>query len=256
MKTLQAPLLFSLEGKVALVTGGGVNIGRGISRTLAEAGAKVLVAYHSSSSAAEKTVQEINNEGGLAEAFRVDVSDEKAVEALFGEILKKEGALDILVNNSGILSLSEQSELTVAEWDRIFGINARGVFLCCREAAKNMHPGAAIINVASINAIHPGFGKSAHYDATKGAVAAYTRSLAAELGPAGIRVNAVAPGLIDSPQLRKRVPELVESVVRRSPLGRLSLPEDIGAGVLFLASRASGNITGQLLVIDGGYLLS
>ncbi len=250
--------LFGLEGKSVIVTGGGVNIGRGISLALAGAGARVYVVYHSSREGAQETVETIRGTGGSAEAIRADVSDEASVSALFSEVKEREGtgAPDILVNNSGILSLSPQTELSLEQWDRIFAVNVRGLFLCCREAARNMSPGSAIVNIASINALHPGFGGSAHYDATKGAVAAYTRSLAAELGSAGIRVNALAPGLVDSAGLRKNAPELADTVSGKTPLGRITTADDIGAGVLFLASTAAGGITGEILVIDGGYLLS
>lgn len=246
-----------LKGKIAVVTGGGVNIGRGISLALAGAGAFVYIVYNSSRRGAEETAAGILASGGEAEAVRADVSDEASVRALFSMIVQQRGrGADILVNNSGILSLSPQSALDAAEWDRVFAVNVRGLFLCCREAARAMRPGSAIVNIASINALHPGFGGSAHYDATKGAVAAYTRSLAAELGSAGIRVNAVAPGLVDSEGLRRNAPDLAETVIGRTPLGRLSTADDIGAAALFLASPAAGNITGEMLVVDGGYLLS
>jgi NAD(P)-dependent dehydrogenase (short-subunit alcohol dehydrogenase family) len=249
--------LFSLEGKVALVTGGAVNIGRGISGALAAAGARVYVGFHGSVTEAADTVEEIRASGGSAESLQCDVSDPASVNRLFNTLSRREPrGIDILVNNSGILSLSPQKELYPAEWDRIFAVNVRGVFLCCREAARRMQRGSAVVNIASINALHPGFGGTAHYDASKGAVAAYTRSLAAELGPSGIRVNAVAPGLVENRKLLENAGALAQEISAKTPTRRLSKAEDIGAGVLFLASPAAGNITGEILVIDGGYLLS
>lgn len=248
--------LFSLEGKRAVIMGGAVNIGRALSKSLAAAGAETAVVYRSSKAKAESCIAEITAEGGKARGFQCDISSEASVIELYQRIQESMGSPDIVVNNSGILSLSSQSELSVEQWDKIFSVNARGVFLSCREAAKRMNAGSRLINIASINALHPGFGGSAHYDATKGAVAAYSRSLAAELGPKGIRVNAVAPGLIDTEEMRSRAGELAKEVEKRSPSGRLSKAEDIAAAVLFLASRAAENINGEILIVDGGYLLS
>jgi NAD(P)-dependent dehydrogenase (short-subunit alcohol dehydrogenase family) len=209
---------------------------------------------------------QINNNGGTAEAYRVDISKEKAVEALFEKIASdpRFGRIDILVNNSGIFSSSLQTELSAAEWQRLFDVNVKGLFLCSREAARQMQTtgGGVIVNLASINALHPGFGMTAHYDATKGAVAAYTRSLAAELGPLGIRVNAVAPGLVDSAGLRASSPELADMVEERNPLrnraGKSSLvhAEEVADAAVFLASHMARSITGEILVVDRGYLLT
>lgn len=166
------------------------------------------------------------------------------------------GGLDILVNNSGIFSVSSQAELSLEEWNRIWGVNMGGLFLCCREAFPLLAPGSSVINMASINAYHPGFGGTAHYDATKGGVVAYTRSLAEEWAPGGITVNAVAPGLVDTPQLRESAPELVRRVEARTPLGKLTAPEDVANTVLYLASSLASRVTGQTIIVDGGYLLS
>ncbi len=247
---------FRLDNKVALVTGGAVNIGRGIALGLADAGAKVAVAYHSHQDEAKALSSEIG--WGRALPFTLDASKESSVRSAMEAVVNHFGGLDILVNNAGIFSLSPQSELSVAEWDRIFQVNVRGLFLCSREAARIMRgrDGAAIINIASINGFHPGFGNTAHYDASKGAVIAYTRSLASELAPQGIRVNGIAPGLVDSPLLREHAADLASMVEERTPLKCLAEPQDIADAAVYLASPASRHVTGETIIIDGGYLLT
>ena len=262
-----------LAGKTAVITGGAVNIGGAVSRMLASCGVKTAIVYNSSSEAAERLSEDICVAGGIAAAFRADVADEKAVEALFKRIAQDErfGRVDIMVNNSGIFSSSEQTELPAEEWQRVFNINALGTFLCAREAAKLMKHQAppageafrgVIINMASINAIHPGFGGTVHYDASKGAVDAFTRSLAAELGPYAIRVNAVAPGLVDSAGLREYAAPLAEMVEGRNPLleadGSRGLvkAQDVANTIVYLSSRLASAVTGQTIVVDRGYLLT
>ena len=262
-----------LAGKTAVVTGGAVNIGRAISLKLSVLGVKVVVVYNSSSGPALELCKEINNSGGTASAFQADVSDEQSVAALFKSVVKDDrfGRIDIMVNNSGVFSIYGQTELPAEEWRKIFDINSMGTFLCSREAARlmkvqepygNCRQKGCIINIASINALHPGFGGTVHYDATKGAVYAFTRSLAAELGPAAIRVNAVAPGLVDSEELRKNSAELAGMVEKRSPLGDagradiMVKAEDVANTVVYLASDLSSAVTGETVVVDRGYLLS
>ena len=262
-----------LAGKRAVITGGAGNLGGVMCRRLGAAGVKIALVYRSSGEAAAEVVEEINASGGTAAAFGADVSDEDAVVRLFAEVGSDErfGGVDILINNSALFSVCEQSGLAAAEWERIFAANALGTFLCSREAAKMMQREKSpkkfrcrgtIINISSTNALHPGFGGTAHYDASKGAVTAYTRSLAAELGPAGIRVNAVAPGLIDSAGLRRGASSLAEDVERRSPLAdsqgakHLVSAADAADAVMFLASDLAGSITGEVLVVDRGYLLT
>ena len=182
-----------ISGKTAVISGGAVNIGRAISLKLATLGVKVVLVYNSSSAPALELSKAINFAGGTAAAFQADVGDEIQVEALFQSIEKDDrfGRVDLMINNSGVFGISEQTDLPAEEWQRIFNINALGTFLCSREAAKMMkkqelaEDGSSrgvIVNIASINAVHPGFGGTVHYDATKGAVLSFTRSLAAELG--------------------------------------------------------------------------
>jgi 3-oxoacyl-[acyl-carrier protein] reductase len=251
--------LFGLTGLAAIVTGGAVNIGRAVAKRLAEAGAGVAVAYHESPAPAEELAGWINDSKGRGLAVRADVRDESSVERLFATALDFFGRVDILVNNAGIFSVSDQAQLSSDAFDQVISTNLKGAFLCTRAFIRGFAPngqGGSIINVASINGLHPGFGQTAHYDASKGGLIAYTRSLAVELAPIGIRVNAVAPGLMDSESLRKNAPDLALRVSGRTPLGRLGQAEDVANAVLFLASRASAWITGHCLVVDGGYLLT
>ncbi|MBI9104619.1 MAG: SDR family oxidoreductase [Spirochaetales bacterium] len=263
----------NLKGKTAVVTGGGVNIGKAISIGLASLGVKVALVYNSSSTGADSTAGEINEAGGTAVPFQADISDENQVERLFKEISAEPGLgrVDILVNNSGIFSSYDQTELPTEEWDRIFNINVRGTFLCTREAARKMKEQnpqgddiyrGTIINMVSINAFHPGFGQTVHYDASKGAVQAFTRSLAAELGPYGIRVNGVAPGLVDSQGLRAGAGELATMVEKQNPLSHadrsksLVKPQNVADTIVYLASSLSWAVTGETIIVDRGFLLT
>ena len=262
-----------LKGKTAVITGGAGNIGRAISLRLSSMGVKTVVVYNASSKAAFELVGDIDSGGARAAAYQADVAQERGVEELFRSIEEDDrfGRVDIMINNSALFSVSEQTELPGSEWQRLFGVNALGTFLCSREAAKMMKRQkplndspcrGAIINIGSINALHPGFGGTAHYDSTKGAVSSFTRSLAAELGPSAIRVNAVAPGLVDSAGLRSDAAPLAEMVEGRSPLAdtdgvkRLVAASDVANTVVYLASNLASAVTGEIVIVDRGYLLT
>ena len=251
--------LFDLSGQVAVVTGGAVNIGRGIVRKLSAAGADVVIAYNCSSEPAEELAAEIEACGGRVLTICADVRNPEMVRDMVDETVEAFGRLDVLVNNAGIFTVAPQVELAVEDWDTVFDTNLKGLFLCTRTAARHMIAqggGGRIVNIASINGVQPGLGGTAHYDASKGGVIAYTKALADELAPHRIRVNAVGPGLIDAPGLRANAPELASMVEERMPLKRLGTPDDIGNAVLFLISRASDWITGVTLFVDGGYMLT
>ncbi len=257
MNTCDPRRLISLDGQHALVTGAAGTIGSAVSRLFAAAGASVTLHCHGNIKRAEELAGDLQAAGSAVSILQADLCDEQSVCNLFEQAQNLLGPLDILVNNAGIFTVSLQEELTASQWDEVFSLNARGVFLCCREASSMMKTsGGSIIMISSINAHHPGFGGTAHYDAAKGAVDAYTRSLAAELASHSIRVNAVAPGLVDAPRLREHASDLAESVLQRTPLGRLVTPDDVAGAVLFLASPASACITGTTMIVDGGYLLT
>lgn len=248
-----------LSRQVAVVTGGGRGIGRAIARTLGAAGASVAVVYHTSAKGATLTADEINAGGSPAMTVQADVRQANEVEAMVADVVERFGRVDILVNNSGIFTLAPQTELSQADWNAVFDTNLKGLWLCSKAVAKQMiaqGDSGNIVNLASINGIHPGFGDTAHYDASKGGVIAYTRSLAVELAPHGIRVNAIGPGLTDSPTLREQAPELVAMVEKRTPLRRLGQPEEMARVVLFLVSPLASWVTGQTVFVDGGYLLT
>jgi 2-keto-3-deoxy-L-fuconate dehydrogenase len=228
----------SFAGKRALVTGAGSGIGAATARSLAREGAEVIVA--------DLTPHAVAEELG-ADAVELDVRDERRVAAAM------EG-LDVLVNAAGIGSTTNGPETTLEVWENVFAVNARGTFLCCKHAIPAMaaRGGGSIVNVASIAAL-VGLRNRAAYSASKGAVIALTRALAVDHVAERIRVNAVAPGTVDSPWVRRLVEEAgesLESLRARQPLGRLGTPEEIAESIVYLAGAEF--VTGTVLVIDGG----
>ena len=249
--------LFSLKDKIAVITGGASGIGRAITLRLAGAGAKLAVIYHGSTDTALQLEAELKQNNHPYAFFRADLRKEDEIISAVRAIAEHFGSIHVLVNNAGVFGLSFQQDLDADGWDDVFGLNARGLFLITRECLAHLkRTGGNIVNISSINALHPGFGKTAHYDASKGAVEAYTRSLAAEVAPRGIRVNAVAPGLVDSSALRQHAAELAAGVEARTPLRKLAKGDDVARAVLFLASPAASHITGISVTVDGGYLLT
>ncbi len=260
--------LFDLRGKVAVVTGGAMGIGQGIALRLAEAGAAVIIA-DINLEAAQQTANMIVAKDGKAKAVRADASSQQDAEKVMGEANATFGRLDILVNNAGIFPMSPVLETSPELWQKVIGVNLNGTFYYAQAAARAMiaqgHSGR-IVNIASIDALHP-TGNLVHYDASKGGVAMMTKSLALELGRHGITVNAIAPGAIDTPGARATTAapagqaapsevDIMAAFLARIPLGRQGVPDDIAKAALFLASAAADYITGSLLVVDGGYLLS
>lgn len=246
--------LLDLGGRVALVTGAGRGIGAGIARRFAEAGASVAVNYRSSRDRAAAVVAEIEAEGGRAVALRADVARAEEVERLVQGTLEALGHLDVLVNNAGAYPLSPLLEMAPGEWDAVLDANLRGAFLCTRAAGRRMSEGGrggAIVNVASIEGLAP-MPLHAHYNAAKAGLLMLTRSAAAELGPRGIRVNAVSPGLIGREGIEEEWPEGVARWKEACPLERLGGAEDVADACLFLASPGARWISGANLVVDGG----
>lgn len=251
--------LFNFEGVVAVVTGGGGGIGKATASLLAQAGAKVVIVDRDQG-AGEIAASAIVAQGGSAFAATADITDETAVEKLFAETVKREGHVDVVVNNAGIAIRKPAVDLSVLDWDRVVAVNMTGIFLCARAAARHMivaKRGGAIVNTASIMGLSGGgLYPNISYQATKGAVVNMTRALAVEWAPHNIRVNAVAPTYVRTafiaPILEQ--PDLVEKIKAMTPLKRLAESEEVAAAILFLASPAAAMITGHTLPVDGGFL--
>jgi 3-oxoacyl-[acyl-carrier protein] reductase len=242
-----------LDGKTALVTGAGSGIGKCIAETYAREGARVALA-DINGEAAKSAARAIGNN---AIALRFDVSKKADIDGVVGETVAAFGALDILVNNAGATHINKPMlEIDEAEYDRIFAINVKGVFLACQAVVPvfRKRGGGVIINIGSTAGLRPRPGLSA-YNATKGAVHVLTKSLAVELAPDGIRVCAIAPVATETPLLPSFLgpaPGMREKFIATIPLGRLALPQDIADAALFLASAEAKFITGNIMQVDGG----
>ncbi len=246
--------LLDFTDRSALVTGAGRGIGSGVARRFAEAGARVVVSYLTSAEGAREVVAEIGAAGGRAVAVRADVTRAADVEALLDRAVEHFGKLDVVVNNAGLYPLAPLVEMTDEEWRESLDANLTSVFLVTRAAAKRMigrGEGGAIVNVASIEGAHPAPLHS-HYASAKAGVLMHTRAAALELGPHGIRVNAVSPGLIWRHGIERDWGEGTERWRAKAPLRRLGRPDDVADACLFLASRGARWITGAELTVDGG----
>ncbi len=247
----------SLEGKTAVVTGGGSGIGQAISQVFAEAGARVLVADVSEDSA-RRTAEAI---GETASFIRADVSSEESVAALGDAAMSRFGRVDILCNNAGIGSYTNVADETPENWDRVFAVNARGVFLCCRRFIPEMisSGGGTIVNIASVAGLI-GLNNRAAYCASKGAVITLTKQIATSYVRDGIRCNCICPGTVDSPWIGRILEQADdpqrerENLIARQPLGRLGTPYEVARAALYVASEDAGFMSGSSLVIDGGIL--
>jgi 3-oxoacyl-[acyl-carrier protein] reductase len=241
-----------LDGTVVLVTGGGTGIGRSACLELAGEGAAVAVNYSRSRAEAEETVAEIQAAGGRSMAVLADVSDEAAVEAMVRRVAGEWGRLDVLVNNAGMTYFVEHTDLdalTGEMWDRMLAVNLKGVFFCCRAAARVMRQQkrGRIVNVASVAGL-TGKGSSIGYAASKAGVLSVTKSLAMALAPE-ILVNAVAPGFVETRWTAGR-DAFRAKALEGTPLERVAVPEDVAEAILYLAK--TDFVTGQVLTVDGG----
>jgi len=258
--------LINLNGKGAIITGGAIGIGLAISRRLAEAGAKVLIADLNASEAKNASA-ELNSLGYNTKSIECNVGMEEDVKEMISDAARILGSIDILVNNAGIYPRKPLEEMTGKDFEQVISVNLMGTFLCSRYAIKEMikkQQGGCIINIASIGAVHPSSTGMSAYDASKGGVLMLTKSMAWEVGSHGIRVNAIAPGGVKtrgvlsqtgSSQDRAQLREL-KSFISRIALDRMGDADDIARVALFLASDLSSYVTGDLIVADGGYLVS
>jgi NAD(P)-dependent dehydrogenase (short-subunit alcohol dehydrogenase family) len=261
--------LISLAGRNAIVTGGASGIGSSITRRLAEAGASTLIA-DTDAEAAAKTMQIIEDKGHQSAFIECDISREGDVRSMVSSSVSQLGSIDILVNNAGIYPRKPFIEMTGEDFERVIAVNLLGAFLCSRYASLEMiknQKGGCIINIASIDALHPSSTGMSAYDASKGGVVMLTKSLARELGPHDIRVNAIAPGAILTRAIHSHIDTItgeeeraqlkeLKAFMSRMALGRMGDADDVARVVLFLASELASYITGDLIVVDGGYLIS
>jgi NAD(P)-dependent dehydrogenase (short-subunit alcohol dehydrogenase family) len=251
--------LFRLDGRIAIVTGGASGMGRRTAFTLADAGAHV-VAADLNPAGLESLKAEMSALGLSVSTVVADVSDEAMVNNMVREALDAAGRIDVLVNAAGIGARKPATEYTLELWQKVLRINTRGSFLCAKAVAPTMiaQRKGSIVNFASCGAV-VGWAGSVGYQCSKAGVAQMARSLAVEWGPHNVRVNAIAPGYVDTPQTQAEAalePEFFAERLRRVPMQRGARPEEIPGAVLFLASDASSMVTGNLIATDGGFLVA
>ncbi|NLU42845.1 MAG: SDR family oxidoreductase [Firmicutes bacterium] len=261
--TLKNP--FDISGKNAIVTGGAMGIGFGIVKRFVEAGANVVIA-DIDLNAAEAAAKKLAEGPGKAVAMRVDVSQEDAGDKMVEKCVKEFGSVDILVNNAGIFPSVPMLEMEPALFDKVIAINLKGLAFASKAAAAQMikqGKEGKIINIASIDSLHPSMVGLAAYDASKGGVLMFTKNFALEVAPHGILVNAIAPGGITTEGTsgpigsltKEQMEQVLDQFKQLIPLGRMGEPDDIAKVTLFLASPAADYMTGEMIVVDGGRLL-
>lgn len=238
-----------------LITGAARGIGAQTAREFANAGCNVIVNFNTSRAEAEVLCREITQNGGNAVAIQADVSKRNEAQRLFEEAKNVFGAIDVLVNNAGIAQIKLFTDITDEDYDRMFDCNVRSVFNCCQCALPDMihRKSGRIINISSMWGV-TGASCEVHYSASKAAVIGMTKALARELAPSGITVNAIAPGVINTPMNGGFDEQTVNELIEETPVGRLGTAEDVARAILFLADEKSDFITGQTLGIDGGFI--
>jgi 3-oxoacyl-[acyl-carrier protein] reductase len=244
-----------LKEQVAIVTGGTKGIGRAICLLFAEEGARVVANFSKDVDAAEALMSEAKSKQLGIGLFKADITQFDQVKEMVEETFAQYGKIDILVNNVGLVRDNFLMLMSDEDWDSLLRTNLTSLFYCCKTVIRKMIPQrrGKIINISSISGILGTSGQT-NYAATKGGVISFTKSLARELGPFNIHVNAVAPGLIESEVVSKMPKEKVETIIKSSSLGRMGKPEEVAKVVLFLASEHSDYITGQTIIVDGGIL--
>lgn len=260
--------LFDLTGQTAIVTGGSRGIGFGIAYRLAEAGANIVIASLNEDELAKST-KELSDKGWKAKGIKVDVSKEDDVKGMVKFAVESFGSINILVNNAGIFPSVPITEMSKEDFEKVIAVNLEGVFFCVKYVGKQMikqGKGGKIINISSIDAIHPSSIGLAHYDASKHGVWGFTKNSALELAFHKIWVNAIAPGAIATPGVAEMqnatvdktvdMSKVLEGFLNKIPMHRMGEPDDIGKVALFLASDMSSYMTGEQIVVDGGFLLS
>lgn len=245
-----------LTGKTAIVTGGSRGIGRAIALCLAEEGANVAVIYAGNTAAAEETQKAIAEKGGQAIAIQCDVANEDAVTAMIKQVKEQFGSIDILVNNAGITRDGLLMRMKTADWQAVLDTNLTGTFFCTKAVTKIMmkQRSGAIVNLTSVVGLTGNAGQ-ANYAAAKSGIIGFTKSVAKELASRGIRVNAVAPGCIDTDMTAVLSDAVKDEMLKTIPLGRVAQPEEVAKAVLFLVSDCASYITGQVLNVDGGMVM-
>ena len=242
----------SLAGKVALVTGASRSLGAAIAKRLAARGATVAITYHASSAKAQEVVRAIEVGGPKGLAIPADAADAQAVRNAVLKTVETFGGIDILVNNAGALVIAPIEKMSLEDFDKMIAVNVRGLFVATQEAARHMKEGGRIIHIGSCNSDRVPFGGASVYALTKGAVAAFTKGLARDLGPRGITVNNVQPGPTDT-DMNPDSGQFAEMNRSYTALGRYAKPDEIANFIAFLASPEAGFITGASLLADGGY---
>ena len=250
-------LPFGLDGRVAVVTGGGGGLGEGICLALATAGAAVAVVDHDEERCRARAAQ-VEAAGGTARTVVADVSSKTSIDTMAERVAGELGGVDVLVNNAAIYPHRPWTEISEQEWDEVLATNVKGYFLCARACHPWLVAGGhgRIVNMASIT-LHGGWDNLLSYVTSKGGVLAFTRALARELGPEGVTVNCIAPGAFptDAEKIHPDPEGYTRLILERQALKRRGTPEDIGNLVTFLASDASSFITGQMIGIDGGWVM-
>jgi 2-deoxy-D-gluconate 3-dehydrogenase len=263
MKSLQT--LMNLSGKSAIVTGGAKGIGYGIAFRLAEAGARVLIADFDEE-AAQNAAHELSDQGFSVASMKIDVSDESDVQRMVAGCQAKFGSVDVLINNAGIYPPVPLSQMTADQFEKVMHVNLRSVFLTTKYVTEIMKSqgGGKIINITSIDALHPSMVGLAHYDASKHGVWGFTKNSALELAQHNIWVNAIAPGGVTTPGVAAmsqgasadQMAASTASFMANIPMHRMGEPDEVGLVALFLASDMSSYMTGSQIVVDGGALLT